>query len=66
VKWAISQDGLFQFGESHDHRPDLPQLKVMLSALDPLGLPRATQVVAGKVADDPLYLPAVVTCYSSL
>src|SRR5713101_4668699 len=64
--WTVSEDGLFQFGYSKDHRPDLPQLKVMLSVLDPLGLPIATQVVAGKVADDPLYLPAVVTCYSSL
>jgi len=57
--WTTSEQGLFQFGYSKDHRPDLPQLKVMLSALDPLGLPLATQVVAGKVADDPLYLPAV-------
>src|SRR2546429_3691150 len=57
--WTVNEQGLFQFGYSKDHRPDLPQLKVMLSALDPLGLPLATQVVAGKVADDPLYLPAV-------
>src|SRR5260370_16002540 len=49
--WTVSEDGLFQFGYSKDHRPDLPQLKVMLSALDPLGLPLATQVVAG--ADAP-------------
>src|SRR5258706_10492651 len=37
--WSVSEDGLFQLGYSKDHRPDLPQLKVMLSALDPLGLP---------------------------
>ena len=48
--WAVSEDGPFQFGYSKDHRPDLPQLKVMLSALDPLGLPLATQVVAGATA----------------
>src|SRR5258708_5876226 len=64
--WAVNQEGLFQFGYSKDHRPDLPQLKVMLSALDPLGLPLATQVVAGKVADDPLYLPAVRQVSQSL
>jgi transposase len=64
--WTVSEDGLFQFGESHDHRPDLPQLKVMLSALDPLGLPLATQVVAGKAADDPLYLPAIKQVSQSL
>ncbi len=50
---------MFQLGYSKDHRPDLPQLKVMLSALDPLGLPLVTQVVAGKAADDPLYIPAI-------
>src|SRR5260370_2730057 len=57
--WAVNHEGLFQFGYSKDHRPDLPQLKVMLSALDPLVLPLATQVGAGKVAAAPLYLPAV-------
>ncbi len=64
--WTVSEDGLFQFGYSKDHRPDLPQLKVMLSALDPLGLPLATQVVAGATADDPLYLPAVRQVSESL
>jgi transposase len=64
--WTVSEEGLFQFGYSKDHRPDLPQLKVMLSALDPLGLPLATQVVAGQVADDPLYLPAVRQVSQSL
>ncbi len=64
--WTVSEDGLFQLGYSKDHRPDLPQLKVMLSALDPLGLPLATQVVAGNVADDPLYLPAIKQVSQSL
>jgi len=64
--WSVSEDGLFQLGYSKDHRPDLPQLKVMLSALDPLGLPVATQVVAGNVADDPLYLPAIKQVSQSL
>src|SRR5438132_8993832 len=57
--WTVSEEGLFQLGYSKDHRPDLPQLKVMLSALDPLGLPVATQVVSGESADDPLYIPAI-------
>ena len=64
--WTVSQDGLFQLGYSKDHRPDLPQLKVMLSVLDPLGLPLATQVVAGQVADDPLYIPAIKQVSQSL
>jgi transposase len=57
--WSVTEDGLFQFGHSKDHRPDLPQVKVMLSALDPLGMPVATDVVAGQRADDPLYVPAI-------
>ena len=57
--WRVTEDGLFQFGHSKDHRPDLPQVKVMLSVLDPLGLPVATDVVPGQRADDPLYLPAI-------
>jgi len=28
---GITGDGLFQFGHSKDRRPDLPQVKVMLS-----------------------------------
>ncbi len=64
--WSVTEDGLFQLGYSKDHRPDLPQLKVMLSALDPLGLPLVTQVVAGKAADDPLYIPAIQQVRQSL
>ncbi len=57
--WKVTEDGLFQFGHSKDHRPDLPQVKVVLSTLDPLGMPVATQVVSGEKADDPLYIPAI-------
>lgn len=54
-----SPDGLFQFGHSKDHRPDLPQVKVKLSALDPLGLPVGVTIVSGQRADDGLYVPAI-------
>jgi transposase len=64
--WTVTEDGLFQFGHSKDHRPDLPQVKVMLSALDPLGLPVATDVVPGQRADDPLYVPAIIRVRESL
>lgn len=64
--WSVTDDGLFQFGHSKDHRPDLPQLKVMLSALDPLGLPLVTQVVSGESADDGLYIPAIQAVRASL
>src|SRR3989440_3080103 len=64
--WTVTEEGLFQLGYSKDHRPDLPQLKVMLSTLDPLGLPVATQVVSGARADDLLYLPAIAQVSQSL
>jgi transposase len=64
--WAVTPEGLFQFGHSKDHRPDLPQVKVMMSTLDPLGLPLATAVVPGHHADDPLYTPAVRQVRASL
>ena len=52
------EDSLFQFGHSKDD-PTLRQIKVMVAALDPLGMPLVSQVVAGDQADDPLYIPAV-------
>src|SRR5467141_1392513 len=55
----VSPDGLFQLGHSKDHRPDLPQLKISMAVLDPLGLPLTTTIVAGNTADDPLYLPEI-------
>jgi transposase len=55
---AGGEDSLFQFGYSKDD-PTLKQVKVMVAALDPLGLPLVSQVVAGDIADDPLYIPAV-------
>lgn len=56
---TVSENGLFQFGHSKDYRPDLPQVKVMLAVLDPLGMPLATDVVSGERADDPLYVPCI-------
>lgn len=61
-----SENGIFQLGHSKDHRPDLAQVKIMLASLDPLGLPLATQVVAGNEADDPLYVPAIEQVRSTL
>ncbi|NOT61358.1 MAG: hypothetical protein HOP19_14160, partial [Acidobacteria bacterium] len=55
----VTPDGLFQLGYSKDHRPDLPQVKIALSTLDPLGVPFTVTVVGGQEADDPLYLPEI-------
>jgi len=57
--WEVFEKGLFQFGYSKDHRPDLPQIKVKMSTLDPLGMPLVTTVLPGQRADDPEYIPAI-------
>ena len=55
---AGGTESLFQYGYSKDD-PTLRQVKVMVAALDPFGLPLVSQVVAGDIADDKLYKPAV-------
>ena len=55
----VTPDGLFQLGHSKERRPDLPQVKINISTLDPLGLPLTTTIVSGEKADDPLYLPEI-------
>src|SRR5262245_3074841 len=55
---TLSQLGLFQFGHSKG-RSDLPQVKVPMATLDPLGMPVTTFVVPGNCADDPLYVPEI-------
>lgn len=63
---SVSDNGLFQFGHSKDHRPDLPQVKVMQAVLDPLGMPLATDIVSGERTDDPLYVPCIKRVQQSL
>jgi len=52
------EDSLMQRGHSKDHRPDLAQFKIMLSTLDPLGMPLKCEVIGGQRADDGLYVPS--------
>ena len=59
---AIDDDGLMQLGHSKDHRPDLPQIKLMAAAVQPGGLFLAGDVHPGNAADDPLYLPLYRRC----
>src|SRR5262249_46506477 len=54
---AVDDDGLMRLGHSKDHRPDLPQIKLMAAAAFPGGLFLAGDVHPGNAADDPLYLP---------
>ena len=53
----VREDGIMQRGHSKDHRPDLPQLKMMAASAEPAHLPIAHDVVSGEQADDQLYLP---------
>lgn len=62
----VTEDGLLQFGHSKDHRPDLPQIKIMVATLDPMGMPIVTDVVSGQRADDPLYVPAIARVRTSV
>jgi transposase len=50
----VTEDGLLQCGHSKDHCLAWPQVKVMRSALAPRGVPVATNVVPGQLADEPL------------
>jgi transposase len=64
--WSVTEDGLFQFGHSQDHRPNLPQVKAMPSALKPPRLPAATDVVPGQRADDQLDVSAISRVQASM
>jgi transposase len=55
---AGDEASLIGYGHSKDHRSDLAQFKVMLSTLDPVGLPLTCQLLNGKRADDGLYIPS--------
>ena len=62
----IKESGMVQFGHSKDHRPDLGQIKIASSTLDPLGVPLVTMTVSGEQADDVLYMPVIAETRKSL
>jgi transposase len=57
---TIEPDGIMQLGHTKDHRPDLPQLKIMAAVTQPLGFPVSTAIVPGNEADDVLYWHTIV------
>lgn len=59
------EEGLFQLGHSKDD-PSRAQIKLMTGALDPLGMPLATDVWSGERADDGLYCPLIERLEASL
>jgi transposase len=56
---VTTSDGLMQYGHSKDHRPDLPQFKLMAAVAQPTSQVIACDIVPGNCADDPLYLPLI-------
>ncbi|MCK5922435.1 MAG: hypothetical protein KAG66_15945, partial [Methylococcales bacterium] len=58
VAHAEKEHTLFKRGWGKNGKTEV-QFKIMLSTLDPMGLPLAVDVISGDKADDPLYLP----CY---
>jgi hypothetical protein len=52
--WSVTEEGLVPWGQSQDHRP----ARLLLAALEPWGLPVATDGVPGQRAADPVYVPA--------
>ncbi|MFQ3632523.1 hypothetical protein [Roseiflexus sp.] len=57
---------MFRLGHSNDHHPDLPQFKVTLVTLDPLGRRVAVDVAPVQCSNDPLYLPIIERMRTSL
>lgn len=54
----VTEDGIMQYGASKDHRPDLPQLKIMAASTDP-GIIIRWHVASGEQNDDILYMPLI-------
>jgi transposase len=55
----VNEDGFMQFGVSKDHRPDLPQLKLMAGCSQPSGHLIGVDIHPGNYADDRLYVPLI-------
>jgi transposase len=64
--WAGTADGRFQCGHRKEPRPNLPPVTGMVAALDPLGVPVATDVMPGQRAADPVDVPAITRVRESL
>ena len=58
--------GYFNLVLVKDYDPNRPQIKIMTGSLDPLGMPLATDVVPGQMADDKLYAPIISRIHSML
>ena len=55
----VIENGIMQKGWSKDHRPDLPQLKIMVAVEGKTGIQIASDILPGNENDDLLYLPII-------
>lgn len=62
----VSEDGMMQLGHSKDHRPDLPQLKLMAAAAEPSGHWLGSEAYSGERSDNGLYIPMIARVQSVL
>lgn len=63
---TVTEGGIMQRGWSKDFRPDLPQLKLMVSVEGNTGTSIASQIVSGNTNDDILYIPIIEKTRSSI
>ena len=63
---TATPEGLMQLGHSKDHRPDLPQFKLMAAAVEGTGHWLGCDVLPGQRADDRLYLPLIARVRATL
>lgn len=61
----ITENGLMQYGASKDHRPDLPQLKIMAASVDP-GLIIGMDIASGEQNDDVMYVPLIQRAHAMM
>jgi transposase len=57
---TVEPEGIMQLGHSKDHRPDLPQLKIMAAVTQPLAFLVSSAVAPGNDTDDSLYWSTIV------
>lgn len=53
------EEGIMQNGHSKNHRPDLPQIKLMAACAEPSGHLLGCNVLPGNKGDEPLYVPMI-------
>lgn len=56
---TVFDEGIMKYGWSKDHRPDLPQVKLMVAVEGNTGVSISSETVSGNTNDDILYRPII-------